>query len=285
MKRSAVVLAVIFYPAISRAETAIKFPACSMVDRASTSQCWDFEDGTLDDAGFGAWTSTGTAFATQPTFGDNVTASRILVTQPSAMRTTGTMLDDLRDLGGDFWDTPYPIGHQGQFWIGTFEERPDETASWSAVQGDSPMGTITSPSFIIDQQFLSVLVGGTCDLLTEKVELQLEVSSGFWLPFLDVKGPSFATGTCSELMERKVFFTYAVQGMTARIVVTDDSQSGHINVDDVRHTSLFPMDVNGANRPLWGFADTHAHPGNHQSFQALNGGGHLLDGAAELPDS
>lgn len=283
MKRLPIVL-VMVYPAISRAETAIKFPDCTKVDHAVTSQCWDFEDGTLDDAGFGAWTATGTAFATQPTFGDNVMASRILTKQPSAMRATGTMLDDLRDLGGDFWETPYPIGHQGQFWIGTFENRPDERAAWSAVQGDSPMGTITSPSFVIDQQYVTFLVGGTCDALTEKVEVQLEVS-GFWVPFIDVAGASMVTGTCSELMERKVIPMYALQGRTARIVVTDDSPNGHINVDDVRHTSVYPMDGGGANRPLWGFADTHAHPGNHQSFQALNGGGHLLDGVPDHPDS
>jgi microsomal dipeptidase-like Zn-dependent dipeptidase len=300
-----------FVPTSLRAETATKVQSCTEAyvsllinqqcmaawkDQAfctksfpiPTTQCWDFENG-LADAGFGAWTVTGTAFNNQPTFGDNVTAERVLQTQPSALHPGKTVLDDMNALGGDFWRTGYPIGHQGDFWIGTFEDRSAPSSPWDVKQGDGPTGALTSPAFVIDRSYITFLIGGGCDITTVNVELQVNVAGG-WYPSLDPLGrPRIATGSCNELMERKVFYTDSssgIEGMTARIVITDNSSGnwGHINVDHIVHTSLFPNDMNGANRPLWGFADTHAHPGNHTSFQAMggqNGGGHALDGSPE----
>ena len=63
----------------------------------------DFEDGTLRD-----WTASGKAFDRQPIKGDTVAVRR----------------SDMRS------------GHQGNYWIGTFE-----------VAADPPQGTLTSASF------------------------------------------------------------------------------------------------------------------------------------------
>src|SRR5579871_5487556 len=76
----------------------------------------DFEDGTLRD-----WVATGDAFDQQPIMGDTVSKRR----------------SDMKS------------GHQGQYWIGTFE-----------VKGDAPQGTLTSIRFKVTQPFASFLVGG-----------------------------------------------------------------------------------------------------------------------------
>ncbi len=89
----------------ARAETAVKVQSCADAELAvfihdlcqsngwgncvapPTSQCWDFEPTTgLHD--FGAWTMSGNAFMNQPTFGDNVTAARVLQTQASPLHPT-----------------------------------------------------------------------------------------------------------------------------------------------------------------------------------------------------
>jgi hypothetical protein len=112
---------------------------------------WDFDDGTLQ--GFTAEDATGGtsptgAFANQPTFGDNVSAKRALDTaslQLPPNPCAGLALDelttceygkgivytylnrlrydlsrmrsDLDAIGGGYWDTPFPIGKQGLYWI------------------------------------------------------------------------------------------------------------------------------------------------------------------------
>src|SRR6266849_4580335 len=57
----------------------------------------DFESGDLS-----FWTAKGEAFANQPLRGDRLKASRV---RPG-----------LVPLGGDYWDGPYPVGHQGEFY-------------------------------------------------------------------------------------------------------------------------------------------------------------------------
>ncbi|MDB4958236.1 MAG: peptidase [Myxococcales bacterium] len=311
MRTLLVIGAVAAIPLVARAETAVKLQSCSdaygallihqqcmnvwqdasLCDRfypTPTSQCWDFETG-LRDAGFGGWTVSGGAFKAQPTFGDNVTAWRVLQTQASPLHPqSGTVLDDFNRLGGDYWQTAYPIGHQGNYWIGTYERRMTPSSAWGGTQGDAPTGTLTSPAFVADRDYVSFLIGGGCDITQVSVELQVNFAGG-WFPSLDPLGrPRIATGSCSELMERKVFYTdrsSGLQGMFIRIVIKDASSGswGHINVDHILHTNTVPNDFDGANRPLWGFADTHAHLGNHTSFQALSNGGHALDGDPEIP--
>src|SRR5689334_1898895 len=76
----------------------------------------DFEAGTLKD-----WVAEGKAFAKQPIKGDAVAARR------SDMKSE----------------------HQGNYWIGTFENG-----------GDEPTGTLTSVPFKVTHRFAAFLLGG-----------------------------------------------------------------------------------------------------------------------------
>ncbi|KAL9961880.1 hypothetical protein ACROYT_G030912 [Oculina patagonica] len=67
---------------------------------------FDFEDHNEMDR----WVATGTAFNNQPTYGDNSTARH-------------------RD---------QPSQHQGQYWIGGYENRPFPASPGGAIQGDRP---------------------------------------------------------------------------------------------------------------------------------------------------
>ena len=79
---------------------------------------FDFEDSatSLKD-----WRRTGTAFDNQPTYQDNV--------QKRGRGQTSN--------------------HQGNYWIGTYENRPDPSASAGSVVGDGPQGFLISPEFLI----------------------------------------------------------------------------------------------------------------------------------------
>ena len=102
---------------------------------------FDFEDGTID-----GWAKTGTVFNNQPTYGDNPTA---------------------RHRG-------QPAHQQGDWWIGGAENRPSKQATPGAVQLDGPQGTLTSPSFEINGQHISFLIGGGCDMKTVRAELLID---------------------------------------------------------------------------------------------------------------
>lgn len=325
LARLVIGLAIFIPAATAHAETAVKEQSCADVASATswyqtclylygsygpaycapppTTQCWDFETGGLTGTG---WTTSGSAFANQPTWGDNVAAWRTLQTQGSPLHpTSGTLLDDLNAIGGDYWNSPYPIGHQGSSWVGTYENRSSASAAWGGTQGDGATGTATSPSFVIDRDYVSFLIGGGCDLNAETVELQAFVPASqacfpqrfggqkcliipaFWARATGFGGePQVRTAACAEPLHREAFWTDAnsgLQGRMARIVITDNSTGawGHINVDHILHTNTFPTDLNGANQPLWGFADTHAHFGNHLAMRSLgttNQDGYLFHG-------
>jgi hypothetical protein len=93
------------------------------------------------------------------------------------------------------------------------------------VQGDGPQGTLTSDSFTITSPRISFLVGGGCDINTERVELL--VNGNVVLR---------ATGKCTETMERLTWDVSAYRGRSAQIRLIDASSGGwgHINFDDVR---------------------------------------------------
>jgi hypothetical protein len=159
---------------------------------ASQPVTWDFETGNLK-----GWTRTGEAFNNQPTFGDNPTA---------------------RNRG-------QASGHQGQYWIGTYENRPGPSDPAGGIQGDGPQGTLTSAPFTIRNSRISFLIGGGCDLTSQRVELL-------------VQGEAVrkTTGECHETMKRISWDIGALMGKQAQIRIVDASSGGwgHINVDDFR---------------------------------------------------
>ena len=153
---------------------------------------WDFETGDLR-----GWTKTGTAFDFQPTYGDNPTG---------------------RQRG-------QPSQHQGQYWIGGYEKRPRPSDPAGQVQGDEPQGTLTSAPFAISRPSIGFLLGGGCDINTERVEL-----------LVDGQTVLRATGKCTETMERVRWDVSRHVGRTGQLRLVDTSGGGwgHINFDDVR---------------------------------------------------
>jgi hypothetical protein len=153
---------------------------------------WNFETGDLR-----GWEATGTAFAYQPTYGDNPTA---------------------RHRG-------QPSNHEGNYWIGGYEKRPTPNDPAGAVQGDGPQGTLVSQPFTIRTSSISFLIGGGCDINTERVEI-----------LVDGRVVQKATGKCTETMERVRLNVAPYIGRSAQIRLVDISSGGwgHINFDDLR---------------------------------------------------
>ena len=156
----------------------------------------DFEAGYLR-----GWTKTGTAFDSQPTLGDNPTA---------------------RGRG-------QPSNHQGNWWIGTYENyqgRSGQTAG--DIQDDPPTGTLTSPEFTITGDLFTFLVGGGTHFLND--------TNGATVVELEVDGAMvfYATGNNSETMVRAVWNVSSFKGRRGRIKITDANSGpwGHINCDD-----------------------------------------------------
>lgn len=154
----------------------------------------DFEQGDLTH-----WTATGTAFAHQPTKGDNPTARH----------------------------RNQPSNHQGEFWIGTYEKYQGISGQEPGdIQGDTPTGTLTSTEFVIAGDRIRFLVGGG------KRQDSLYVAL-----VVDGREVLRTTGNNHETMERHVWDVSEFRGQTARIVISDQSSGGwgHINVDDFRY--------------------------------------------------
>jgi hypothetical protein len=135
------------------------------------------------------------AFRHQPTLGDNPTA---------------------RGKG-------QPSGHQGEYWIGTYEKYngPPNKPGW--VQGNFPKGTLASQPFTITHEKISFLVGG--GRLPGKEYVALVVDGA------EVRR---ATGANVETMKREIWDVREFAEKKARIIIVDKYSRGrgHINADD-----------------------------------------------------
>lgn len=143
----------------------------------------DFEDGTLRD-----WVTDGNAFAQQPVRGDTVS------------KRNGP--------GGT-------SGHQGEFWIGGYEN-----------VGDDAIGKLTSAPFKVTQRWASFLVaGGNWDATC--VDL-VEAKSG--------KTFSKISGDNSEHLRRAVVDLEKQIGQEIFIRLVDEQKGGwgHLNFDDFK---------------------------------------------------
>ena len=153
---------------------------------------FNFEGGKSD---MKAWSFTGNAFNNQPTYGDNPTARK----------------------------RGQPSHHKGNYWIGGYENRPTPSDKAGAVQGDKPQGTITSPPFKITGNKMRFLIGGGCNMETERVEL-----------LVNGKVVNIATGKCKETMKFQEWSLRCFHGQEAQIRLVDYGSKGwdHINVDE-----------------------------------------------------
>ena len=176
---------------------------CSSLQAADYGFTLDFEDGNLR-----GWTVSGQAFDNQPTLDDNPT---------------------VRGRG-------QPARQEGRYWIGTYENYQGKRGQKTgAVQGDRPIGALTSKRFAIPQGTLSFLVGGGSDSQHLGVE--------FWVKTrqtqeFDSDRVYHATGQNSESMRRVTWDLTPFAGKTGFITIVDNSSAGwgHINVDDFRFT-------------------------------------------------
>ncbi|MBN2569960.1 MAG: hypothetical protein JXB42_11075 [Deltaproteobacteria bacterium] len=159
---------------------------------ATAGVAWNFESGTLT-----GWDKKGSSFDNQPTYGDNPTA---------------------RHRG-------QPSQHEGNYWIGTYENRPKPEDNAGAIQGDDPKGVLTSPPFVIEKRSITFLIGGGCNIDAERAEL-----------VINGEAVLKATGKCTETMERQTWDVSPYIGQNAQIRLIDASSGGwgHINFDDVR---------------------------------------------------
>ncbi len=222
---------------------------------ANTRTTWDFETGNLV-----GWFATGDAFDYQPTYGDN-SGRRMIYRgfgRPES-HTSGKPQSSLLD---------------GRYYIGTYEKRPGNDTNYLSpdwrqregdVQGDEPMGTLTSDPFMILGESISFLIGGGCDHMTEYVELLVD---GF--------ATMRATGQCSEGMTREHWNVDIHKGRSAQIRIVDASKElwGHINVDDIEFSWLGEGRNGGC-----------SNSGGSLSSKASGTGKHHYSGGEESPKS
>ncbi len=245
----------------------------SVITQAAFGTNLDFENSLFN------WTATGTAFNNQPVEGNTVMSERVLT---QLWYSNG-------GIGGDYWKgMPYPIGIQGNHWIGTYENG----------NGDAPTGTLTSDPFTVTNRYLSFLLGGGKDILRLYVELQIKKTDyeaawgagkrGFYGDTQDgfTRVNRITSSLNSEDLFRYYFdldaeLNHQYNGKTIRIRIVDEKSTswGHINVDDFKFTATLGEYIRvqkdgfallaDKNKPVWGFADTHAHWVNHVGLNGL----------------
>lgn len=150
-----------------------------------------FETGSLE-----GWGASGEAFASQPTYEDNPF----------------------------FRGIPLSTNIAGDYWIGTYEQRPNKESLRGETQGDVLIGTLTSGEFIVTKSKISFLIGGGKGANT-RVEF-----------LIDNKIVLYRTGHNSETLRRVYCDVSQYIGQKARLCIVDYSKGhwGHINVDDFR---------------------------------------------------
>ena len=166
---------------------------------------FDFEDHDLSN-----WTLTGTAFSNQPTYGDN----------PSE-RFKGEERNE-------------PSNHRGDWWIGTYENRSSPSHPAGEKQDDKPQGSMTSPSFLIDANFLTFLIGAGC----QNSETRAELIVGGDVIFQT----NAERHTCIETMSDKSWNVSRFTGSRAQLRLIDHSSEGwgHINFDHLQACHKLP---------------------------------------------
>ncbi len=202
------------------------------------------------------WTQTGNAFRNQPTFGENVSLRRA---KPAA-------LAQLAALGGNYWNGPYPVNKRGDWWIGTAENRPHANAVWGRLaegNGDQPQGTLTSKTVRLDKPFLSFQIAGRSsgNFALERLELLVKGPGAPNADYFTVAKTAISINR--EVMETVIWDLHDWVGKPIRLRLVDASPTGHLNVDCLQFTDTAPTPLLP---PVWGLADTHAHPAAQKGF-------------------
>ena len=142
--------------------------------------------------------STDSAFAHQPTFGEN----------PS------------------FRGEPVTVGVIGNSWIGTRERYrgPLTATDAGGLVGDQAVGGVRSRDFRISGTDVSFLIGGTED--PERIFLALCDSRSHEIILSE-------TGTGFEALDRRLWRTDSLYGRDVYLKIVDASPDGHLNLDEI----------------------------------------------------
>ncbi|HEU4471442.1 MAG TPA: membrane dipeptidase [Flavisolibacter sp.] len=242
---------------------------------------WGFEKGKLVDNPLQpGWKASGQAFRNQPTFGENVAAERQF---PKMQYAAG-------GLGGDYWkDLTAPIGVRGSYWAGSMENRRNEAHPWGRTGSNADTGSLVSPVFTLTKPYMSFLMGGSAAGALQVqlfVKLTPEEQAGFKLKKEGDFGVMMIAlnNQQNERMRRVIWKTDKWVGREMYVKIIDGSASGHINVDDFLFLDTDPTakllavgnNLYDADMPVWGFADTHAHPTHQLGF-----GGNVMVGGTD----
>ncbi len=180
---------------------------------------WSPVDLDDPDPGFGetggAIFSTDSAFAYQPTFGEN----------PS------------------FRGEPVTVGVVGNSWIGTRERYrgPLTPTEEGGLVGDGAVGGVRSRDFRMAGTEISFLIGGTED--PARIFLALCDSRSHEIIMRE-------TGTGSEALEPRLWRTDSLYGREVYLKIVDASPDGHLNLDEIAER-VAPQPV--ADLPFPGF--------------------------------
>lgn len=156
----------------------------------------------------------GTAFSNQPTYGDN----------PSER------------LKKERKGRNEPSNHRGHWWIGTYENRSSPSHPAGEKQDDEPQGSMTSPSFLIDANFLTFLIGAGCQNFKTRAELIVDGDVVFKTKAERHHHP------CVETMFEKKWNVSGFTGSQAQLRLIDHSSEGwgHINFDHLQACHKLP---------------------------------------------
>jgi len=105
----------------------------------------------------------------------------------------------------------------------------------SYVNGDASTGTLTSPDFRVERNFIAFLIGGG---KSDKLALQLLINDKV---VRSATGPNDTPGG-SEALEPQSWDVTEFKGKLAKLRIVDDAQGGwgHINVDHIIQTDMKP---------------------------------------------
>ena len=147
------------------------------------------------------WTLNGTAFNNQPTYGNNT-----------------------------FGRSPaYKSNYEGDWWIGTYENRSSPSEPFGGQQGDGPQGSLTSPSFQITGKLLTFLIGAGCrDSAGPNIRAELIIGG----KVVRDETPK----ACIEAMTEQSWNVTGYAGKNAQLRLVDNSSGhwGHINFDHLQ---------------------------------------------------
>lgn len=250
-----------------------------------------FEDvQTMYPLKYTGWNYSGNAF-NQHVGGNLITSERV--------RTE--MLYQKGGIGGDYWKyMPYPAGVRGQRWLGSYEKSNGDGAIGMIVSepfrnskkyihfllgGGNDYNKLYVELQIAAADYTKGITQVTKRIaaLENEGNLNPVANKDGFIPLKRIT--PLING---EEMFRYWFDIYELTGKDKtvlaafppkfRIVITDSTRSawGHINVDDfqtvdeikdtlhIRRNAITLVADN--DRPVWGFADTHAHPASQLGF-------------------